>query len=100
MMDDKGFLIAGEEPLGEGGGRRAPGVTLRGGAFSDEREPLEAFYALQGLAIALGWSGQLRVADRCPISAHVDRIHHREGAADPKGEPQKDADQRRPEGTH
>jgi hypothetical protein len=42
----------------------------------------------------------LRVAHRRPVAAHVDGIHHGQGASDSEGEAEKDADQGRPEGIH
>ena len=50
----------------------------------------------EGLAVAVGWGGELGVADGGAVASHVDGVHDREGAADTEGKAEEEADDCRP----
>ena len=50
----------------------------------------------EGLAVAVGWGGELGVAYGGAVASHVDGVHDREGAADSEAEADEEADDRRP----
>ena len=50
----------------------------------------------EGLAVAVGWGGELGVADGGAVASHVDGVHDGESAAYSECEAEKEADERRP----
>ena len=49
---------------------------------------------------AFGWRRKLGVLDRRTVPAHVDGVHHRQGAAYAKDEAEEDADEKAGEEVH
>jgi hypothetical protein len=49
---------------------------------------------LQCVCVTFRRNGELRVADGGAVASHVDRVHDGEGAADAKGEAEKESDGR------
>lgn len=49
-------------------------------------------FLLQGIAVTLGWGGELGVTDGSPVAAKVDGVHDRKRAAYSEAEAKQEAD--------
>ncbi len=77
-----------------------PGIARTAQNRYTERSAFSARQLRQRPGQAFRRRAELRVLYRRPVTAHVDRIHHRQSASDPKYKAEEGTHRRRPEGRH